>query len=222
MENIKCDNINSNDVIGSFLPKTPCKRSTFHSLFLSLKERLNMNELSRKTQIDSLLKKCKSKIFKMIKEGLKKCLTVKINRLPQSFITNIKIDFNKRYLDKSLLEIYEEFKIFSLNKLINDDSINKEKINLFNEFINMRLSDVFKAYLTSKHYAKELISIKEKDGEKFAILYEFIARIFVDYYTYSKGNKPKCHEKRIRLGSNLKIFNIIKAADSIDENNVFN
>jgi hypothetical protein len=205
-------------VIQEYLPKGPCNRSTFHSLFISLKERLSLSNHSRKYQIDSLLKKCKSKIFKIIKEGLKRCLLVKIKRLPQSFITNIKIEFNKRYLDKTLLEIFEEFGIFSLNNLINKNSIKSERLELFNEFIRMRLRDVFKAYLTSKNFESELSMIKEKEDEKFAILYEFISRIFVEYYTYSKGNKPKNFNKRIRFSKNVKIFKIIK--DELNDSNV--
>jgi hypothetical protein len=40
-------------------------------------------------------------------------------RLPQHFITNIKIEINKFYLNQNILSIYSENKIFSsLNELV--------------------------------------------------------------------------------------------------------
>ena len=33
--------------------------------------------------------------------------------------------------------------------------------------------------------------IHQREGEKFAILFNYISKIFIQYYTKSKGNKPK-------------------------------
>jgi hypothetical protein len=205
------------------MPPVPCRRSTFHSRFVYLKEKLDLTGFMRKTQIDSLLKKCKSKTFKVIREALKRCLTYKFDRLPQSFITNIKIEYNKKYLDRTILDIYKEFGIItSLNDLMEKGLVRPGKLDVLNEFLNMKVRHVFESYMCSKQFSKEFRSIKEKEGDKFAVLYGFICRIFVNYYTYSKGNKPKKLERRIRFVKitdgvekvKPKIFKIIRVEDN--------
>ena len=62
------------------------------------------------SHIDSLLKK--SKIKCLIHEVLKLSLNLLIEKLPQNFITNIKIDFNKKYLAKSIGEIIMNINYF--------------------------------------------------------------------------------------------------------------
>ena len=68
--------------------------SAFHLNFLEFKKVLNFKRSQRKTKIDSILKKCKSKFFRAVQEAIKKLTNDSnlINRLPQSFITNINID----------------------------------------------------------------------------------------------------------------------------------
>ena len=68
------------------------KRNYIHQRFIHLKKELKINKLLRKTQIDSLLKKCKSKVFKSIHNAIQKCIHNRLMRLPQHFITNIKIE----------------------------------------------------------------------------------------------------------------------------------
>lgn len=189
------------------------KRKTIHATFLLLKKKLNLENFMRKTQIDSLLKKCKSKAFRTIHEALKKCLKVKLPRLPQPFITNIKIDFNKVHLEKSIYEIYREYKIIpSVEEFIEKKYLYEDKINLFKDFLNLTFRDVFEYYINSKQYVKDYNHIVEREGEPFAILFNYISKIFVQYYLKSKGNKHKknrevmkdtCLIQRIKLAKNL-------------------
>jgi hypothetical protein len=159
-----------------------------------------MPEMTRKTQIDSLLKKCKSKCFKTIHDALRKCLKCKIDRLPQEFITNIKIDFNKTYMNKSILQIYKEYNIIkSVDDIFEKNLILEDKKEYFKDFFNLSFKDSYELYITSRQYLKDYEDIAEKECENFAILYNYISRIFVQYYTFSKGNRPKSNEKsRIR------------------------
>jgi hypothetical protein len=90
----------------------------------------------------------------------------------------------------------------------------------------MKIRHVFESYLASKQYAKEFKTIQEREGDKFAVLYGFICKIFVNYYTYSKGNRPKKIEKRIRFmkivdeetrdkpATPPRLFKVIRAEDS--------
>ena len=146
----------------------------------------------RKTQIDSLLKKCKSKAFKTIHEALKKCLTIKLPRLPQNFITNIKIDFNKVYLEKTILDIYQEHNIISsVEDFIQKKYLIDDKIGVFQDFLSLTFRNVFEYYINSKQYVKDYYHIEKREGEKFAILFNYISKVFIQYYLKSKGNRPK-------------------------------
>lgn len=146
----------------------------------------------RKTQIDSLLKKCKSKAFKTIHEALKKCLTIKLPRLPQNFITNIKIDFNKIYLEKTILDIYQEHNIISsVDDFIKKKYLIEDKIGVFQDFLSLTFRNVFEYYINSKQYVKDYYHIEKREGEQFAILFNYISKVFIQYYLKSKGNRPK-------------------------------
>ena len=84
---------------------------SFHINFNNLRKKLGIDD-SRKTHIDSLWKKSKSKCLKAIHEVLKLSLNLLIERLPQNFITNIKIDFNKKYLVKSIVKFIMNINYF--------------------------------------------------------------------------------------------------------------
>ena len=180
---------NIDDECNSFFTK---KRKSIHSSFLFLKKELKIEKFKRKTQIDSLLKKCKSKAFLTIHEALKNCLKIKLTRLPQQFITNIKIEFNKCYLDKTIYEIYNEYEIIpSIDEFIEKDYILEEKKTIFQNFLSLTFKNVFESYISSKQYIKDYHHIVNREGEPFAILFNFISKIFIQYYTKSKGNRNK-------------------------------
>lgn len=168
-------------------------RRLIHSSFIQLKKTLGLTKFQRKTQIDSLLKKCKSKAFKTIHEGIKRCFTKKLKRLPQEFITNIKIDFNKKYLSKSIIEIYKENNILSsFDEMKAKGSIEENKQWALEEFLQMTLKEVFDYYVHSKQFISDYKHIAQREGEKFAMLFYFISNVFIMYYTRAKGNRPKC------------------------------
>lgn len=194
------------------------KRKQIHQNFLHLKHQLNLKTFMRKTQIDSLLKKCKSKAFKSIHEALKKCLKMKLPRLPQQFITNIKIDFNKYYLEQTILEIYQENKLIeSFDNLIDKNLILPNKEKTLQIFLNLKLKDVIDYYINSKQYVKDYLHIYKREGEKFATLFDFISSIFIQYYIKSKGNKPK----KIRKEKNFDIKSIFSRNNETQKNKIF-
>ena len=163
-----------------------------HAKFLFLKRQLNVGHLLRKMQIDSLLKKCKSKAFRNIHEALLKCLKIKPGKLPQLFITNVKIDYNKHYLEKSILEIYQEFNaIKSFEDLVSNGYVISERKKILEDFLHMSLKHVYENYINSNQFKKDYTQISEKEGQNFAILFSYIAQIFIDYYQRSRGNRKK-------------------------------
>ena len=174
--------------------------SEFHSNFMDFKTVLNFHRPLRKTKIDSILKKCKSKFFRAVQDSIKKVTNdlTQINRLPQSFITNININYNKNFMDKTIFEIYK-----SLNLVNNEREFfvgtTTENIPKLRTLLNSTYSELFNIYTESKRFKEDCEIIREKEGEKFEILYKYVSKIFISYYSLSKGNKPKQLLKRKKI-----------------------
>lgn len=164
---------------------------SLYSTFKYLKEKYGVKNM-RKNRIDCIIKKVKSKFFKAIHETIKYCVNLNINRLPQYFITNIKIEYNKIYFNKTLEQLYTEFKILpSLNELLEKNLIKKGKKELFVILMTNSLKDVYKYYLSSELYKYYKLDIKKKEGEHIDKLYDYIAQNICQYFLYNKGNKKK-------------------------------
>ena len=166
--------------------------SEFHSNFMDFKTVLNFHRPLRKTKIDSILKKCKSKFFRAVQDSIKKITNdlTQVNRLPQSFITNINIDYNKNYMNKTIFEIYKSLNLVNQEKEffigISDENIPKLK-----SLLNYTYSQLFNIYTESQRFKEDCEVIREKEGEKFEILYKYVSKIYINYYSLSKGNRPK-------------------------------
>ena len=183
--------------------------SEFHSNFMDFKTVLNFHRPLRKTKIDSILKKCKSKFFRAVQDSIKKITNdlTQINKLPQSFITNINIDYNKNYMNKTIFEIYK-----SLN-LVNQEKeffigISPENIPKLKSLLNYTYSQLFNIYTESQRFKEDCEVIREKEGEKFEILYKYVSKIYIRYYSLSKGNRPKkIYQKNQKSNKNLFLTN---------------
>ena len=79
----------------------------------------------------------------------------------QNFITNIKIDFNKKYFIKTIGDICYEYKLLpSYEEIIKKNLIRKGKLDLFNEIFNFTFQQVYMIYIDSdlyKNILKKLI-----------------------------------------------------------------
>jgi hypothetical protein len=196
-------------------------RKYIHSNFFFLKNKLNLTGFKRKTQIDSLLKKCKSKAFRTIHEALKNCLKIKLLRLPQNFITNIKIDFNKKYLNKTILEIYKEHGIIeSIEDYIEKGYLLENKIDLFRDFSSLTFRQVFEKYLDSRQYIKDYNHIQKREGDGFAILFNYISKVYVVYYEKSIGNKNKNSKNNLNNDNESNDDSIIYNENNECDNNI--
>jgi hypothetical protein len=183
------------------------RNSSFNKEFLKLRDSLELENVSRKCQFDSLLKKVKAKFFKTIFETFRKCFIDQnlIQRLPQSFITNIKIDYNKENLKKPLIEIYNKHgMLIGFENLREKKILKQDKIEDFLFFVSKSLSEVFEIYLNSNQFKRDCEKMNEKEGSKLVILFEFIARNIVKYYTNSKGNKRKKNRRKSNSIKNFK------------------
>ncbi len=200
------DNINDNDIIkykmnfDFIIPKEYC--SKFQNIFTYIKKKYQI-KFSRKSQIDSLLKKCKGKFFRTIHEIMNKCLNIVVKRLPQFFITNITIEYNQKYLDKNIIQIYREFNnLPDYNTLIENNNIKSNKEQLFKEFCSYSLINLYDIYCESKRFRNEIKEIKSQEGKRIGLLYEFVSINFSAYYKYGKPHNSK--SKEINTQSELK------------------
>lgn len=186
--------------------------STFHSNFLEFKKTLNFRKSLRKTKIDSILKKCKSKFFKAVQESIKKITnkSIHIGRLPQFFITNINIDYNKEYMNKTIVQIYQDLHIIQNEKDL-FVGLSQEKLLQLCKLFRMTYSELFNYYIASQRFKEDCEQIRQKEGEKFEILYKYVSKIFIRYYSLSKGNKSKRIDAKIKNSKKIrKFFNIKK------------
>ena len=188
-----------NKEIDTWLPLK--ERVSFPKSFSYLRKKLQIKQ-SRKTHIDSILKKCKARFFKAISDCIKQCVKIQIKKFPQSFITNISIEYNKYILK---LTVYELYQIFNLSKDVLDESNENcffsGKERYFKYIYYSKLSDLYISYIQSKRYKREIESIKYNLGMKMLLLYEFVSENFVNYYTFSqphlcKNNNLKHNDKK--------------------------
>ena len=192
--------------------------NNFQKIFTLIRKKLQIKNL-RKNQLDSLLKKIKGKFCKAIHEGLKVCLNLLINRLPQSFITNITLDYNKKMLNKKIIEIYDEYKILpEIDKMKN--YLKNDKKEIFFDFINQKYKECYDNYIKSDRFKKDLNEIVMLEGKKFGILYEFVAINFILYYEnnqqiYKKAEEEKSldiskekEDTKNEINEDKKLFNI--------------
>ena len=129
--------------------------NNFNEIFYAIRKNLHINQ-SRKYQVDSLLKKAKCKFFQIIHEIMKFSLSIKVKRLPQPFITNITIEYNRYYLEKTIIQIYKEFNLILNQQKIDDDIIKIKNKELFKEFYKYTLEDLYNVYIESECYKKDL------------------------------------------------------------------
>lgn len=205
-------------------PKKKCLRkeiNSFYSAIKHIRKKYNI-EKSRKNNIDSLIKKVKSKFLNGLYEGLKYCLNSYINRLPQEFIINTQIDYNKKYLNKTIEEIYTEFKLLpTLDVIIANNMVKKDKKDLLYLLMKTKLKEIYKLYINSDLYLYEKKSIEKKGGEGAVQLYDYVATHICDYFLLNKGNSRKndfkVHKKSPKNISN----NSSKKNNVINNNNLF-
>ena len=103
------NDMNNNHYILDFNFPIPKElENNFQGIFSYIKKKFQI-KFSRKSHIDSLLKKCKGKFYKTVHEIMNNSLNIIVKRLPQKFITNVTIEYNQKYLQKNIIEVYQEF-----------------------------------------------------------------------------------------------------------------
>ena len=189
MTNTLISPINDSNQYFDLLNQKNLPLNNFNEIFYAIKKNLHIKQ-SRKYQVDSLLKKAKCKFFQIIHEIMRFCLSIRVKRLPQPFITNITIEYNRYYFEKTILQIYNEFNLISNFDQLDDGKIKIKNKELFRDFSNYKLEDLYNVYIESQSYKKDLKEIIEKSGKNIGILYEFVSKNLIYYYRNNKSKIP--------------------------------
>ena len=176
-------------------------QNNFQGIFSYIKKKFQI-KYSRKSHIDSLLKKSKGKFFKTIHEIMNVSLNLIVKRLPQKFITNITIEYNQKYLKKNIMDLYQEFNLLpDYNTLLSNGLIKENRKEAFAEFCSYTISNLYSIYLESQKYSKEIDNVKTQDGRRIGLLYKFVSKNFC---TYFENNKPHLIKfKEIKNNNNI-------------------
>jgi len=200
----------------------------FYSKIKYIRKKYNIKK-SRKNHIDSLVKKAKSKFLKAIYECLKFCIhSCNLSRLPQKFIINTRIEYNKKVLNKTVEEIYSEFKLLpTYETLIQNNMVYKNRKEFLYSLMKTKLKDIYKYYITSDLYIMDKKRIETKSGEGVAILYDFVATNICEYFLLNKGNDKRLNRWRNngiakKIIFKKKKFEILKKCPKMINNTVNN
>ena len=195
-----------------FLNQKERSLNNFNEIFITIRKKLHVKH-TRKSEVDSLLKKAKCKFFQTVHKIMRYCLNINVNRLPQVFITNITIDQNRNYLEKTIIQIYNEFDLIQNLKKI-DDVIRIKNKELFKIFSKYKFYELYGEYIESQCYKKDVNKVINKNGKNIGTLYEFVSKNFIIYYLNNKtkiikieSNEDKEYNKYNNEDTNSKIEN---------------
>jgi hypothetical protein len=195
-----------------FLSQKELSLNNFNEIFITIRKKLHVKH-TRKSEVDSLLKKAKCKFFQTVHKIMRYCLNITVNRLPQVFITNITIEYNRNYLEKTIIQIYNEFDLIQNLKKI-DDAIRIKNKELFKIFSKYKFYELYGEYIESQCYKKDVNKVINKNGKNIGTLYEFVSKNFVSYYLSNKtkiikieSNDDKEYNKFNNEDTNSKIEN---------------
>ena len=195
-----------------FLNQKERSLNNFNEIFITIRKKLHVKH-TRKSEVDSLLKKAKCKFFQTVHKIMRYCLNITVNRLPQVFITNITIEYNRNYLEKTIIQIYNEFDLIQNLKKI-DDVIRIKNKELFKIFSKYKFYELYGEYIESQCYKKDVNKVINKNGKNIGTLYEFVSKNFIIYYLNNKtkiikieSNEDKEYNKYNNEDTNSKIEN---------------
>ena len=188
---------------------------SFQGLFTSLRKILDV-KYTRKLHIDSILKKCKGRFFKAINECVKKCLRINVPKFPQNFITNISIEYNQKFLDFTMGDLFSYFHLlpYSLDDIMEKNYCYKEKEIYLKYIFLSKLGSLYFQYIQSKQYKRMIDLIKTKKGIKIAKLYQFVSDNFINYYVFSRAHIKKSNKN----GETEQNSNLEQSNDNINNN----
>ena len=213
------DDLNTSNYILDFNFSIPNDlKNNFQGIFSYIKKKFQIKS-SRKSHIDSLLKKTKGKFFKTIHEIMNLSLNIIVKRLPQTFITNITIEYNQKYLKKNIIQVYQEFNLLpDFDTLEEKGFIKPNRVKTFKLFCSYNLINLYEIYLQSQKYFNGINEVIIHDGRRIGLLYKFVSKNFCNYFEKNKPHIIKSKEN-IRRNNNKNICIDNKKINKSENNN---
>ena len=211
-----CEVINSNDncsinnldeeysVIKNNNAPTPlcsknCKKNNILFLYTKTGKKSNKNKIYRKLKPDSLRKKIKARFHKKLRQIIN--LKLKnagskyfFDMLPQPFITNINIGFNRPLLNITMRELFKKtfgFKAKDREKIeynirilkyIEDNPDIKNNIQI-SEILDSTYKEIILKYMKGNYLLEDIERLKiEGEDEDYINRYTFIAMHWIEFY----------------------------------------
>jgi hypothetical protein len=139
---------------------------------------------------------------------MNRSLNIIVKRLPQKFITNITIEYNRKYLKKNIIEIYQDFNLLpDYHTMVEKGLIKSNRKEAFSEFCSYELTQLYNIYIESQRYCKEIDDVKNQDGRRIGLLYQFVSKNFCAYFENNKPHCTKIKEEIINHANNINISN---------------
>jgi len=170
-------------------------------LFLNTKKerKNNKNVIYRKLKPDSLRKKIKARFHKKLKQIINTKLKEAgskyyLDSLPQSFITNINIAFNKPLLNMTMRELFKktfgvkakdrekiEYNRRTMKFIEETPEINNNSD--ISDFFDSKYSEIIRKYMGGKYLMEDIERLKQ-EGEKedYINRYTYIALHWIEFY----------------------------------------
>ena len=168
---------------------------SLNSGITSIKRKRNKEKRRRRDNSDNIRKKIKGGFFNgalikrlnfILKQNRSKLYFVKFH---QKFISNITRKSNKKFLNMTLLEIFEKKEVYSSNdlnfkhnlKVVQTKEI-KENEEL-KEILNKKYCELFEEYINSKEFnIDEINRLEEKFDDSYIESYKNLARHFIEFF----------------------------------------
>ena len=185
--------------------KIKVKKIKFLSSLQKYRKKKKKNIIRRKQNSDNIRKKIKARFLKTLKEVINQKLKEAGSKIffsffPQSFVCTLTKKTNRIIFNMALKDIYltnfnyeesgrnakQNIKKYKHNlsvlKYLENDTNISEK-SYFNIIKNMKLSDIYKDYLSSTQFCKVISTLKqEKESEKYIKAYIIKAKNFIKFF----------------------------------------
>jgi len=132
-----------------------------------------------------------------------------MKKLPQNFIKDVHIEFNKIHMNFTLEELFmKKFGESNNFKLENNIKIIKKIRQVHKNFpmLKMTLKEILEKYFESETYKEDLQKLRKKESEEYCALYDAIAKDYINYFMNQNGNKHKIYKQSKKNGKSVVRF----------------
>jgi len=145
---------------------------------------------------DCIHKKIKTRLFKFVRDHLKKLIHPDLAalKIPQNIISDVTFGFNQTLLERSIQSIFSEkyYYFTDPEKNIKKIVLDEGKIDQLKYFLNKTVKECFEEYLQREQFENDIKKLKD---ENYIETFRNYSLNFVEYYKQPPSIKRK---KKVR------------------------